>query len=150
MITIPMSMRRRGIQESLLDVSGFCQLPQHKPTSETPTLWESKRGHEKWPEVEDRHREARILCRRCPLIAVCEQALSDYEKDSKEVDGVMAGRYCDVGFSSLPQERQSKCAGCGIRLHRQGSPKNIPRGRRRHVGEGLCDECHPKFGRAAA
>ena len=147
---MPMSAQRRGIHESLVDVSGICQLPEHRPISGQPTLWESKRGHEPWSEVEARHREARILCRRCPLISACEQALSEHERDSESIDGVMAGRYCDVGFSSPPQEIQRQCAACGIRLHRQGSRRPIPAGRRRHVGEGLCVECHPAFGRWAA
>lgn len=144
-LVVEMSPERREAHEALLEGIGICQQAEHRPKPGVPSLWDSMHGREPWEHVQKRHREARILCRKCPLLFACEQALSDYEKHSEEVDGVMAARYCDVGYSSSSRERQTHCSGCQVRLHRQGSTRKMRASHRRHVGEGLCSECYPQF-----
>lgn len=142
---VEMSPERRAAHEALLEGTGICQQSGHRPTAETPSLWDSRQRLESLEDAQYRHREARILCRKCPLLTACEQALSDYEKHSEEVDGVMAARYCDIGYSTGLKERQTHCSACRRRLHRQGSKRRLRSDHRRHVGEGLCSECYPQF-----
>lgn len=110
--------------------------------------WDGRRGGEGTKSVLIRHEEARILCRRCPLIDACERALGDMEDQALNVDGVMAGRYADVRPQMVADGIfcQTNCRGCGNSLiPRAGVHLNAkPRpGARPHVGEGLCEDCWP-------
>lgn len=144
-LIVEMSPERRAAHEALLEGIGICQQAEYRRQPGAPGLWDSMHGREAWEDVQKRHREARILCRKCPLLFACEQALSDYERHSEGVDGVMAARYSDVSYSSNARERQTHCSGCQVRLHRQGSTRAVRASHRRHVGEGLCSECYPQF-----
>lgn len=110
--------------------------------------WDGRRPHEETEQVLDRHRQARILCRRCLLLDACERALADMEAQRLHVDGVMAGRYSDVRSQANTDAamRQTSCRGCCVPLIPRGgqyvTAKPRP-GARPHVGEGLCEDCWP-------
>lgn len=131
------------------DVMGVCALPGHESSRAQPSLWESRRGKEPIEEMEERHRQARFLCQRCPLLDPCERALSDMELKSIPIDGVMAGRYGDVAYGSLWEgDVQRTCAVCGELMNPQRKyRKRTPPVARNHMGEGLCEECFPIFSR---
>lgn len=129
---------------------GICGQESYASTRSLPSPWESQRTVEKQYEAEKRHRRARVLCYKCPLFDACERALSDMERAGISVDGVMAGRYSDIpladGYTST---FQSECIACGAGLipqHRRPR-KKFPKSAKRHVGEGLCEECYPLLSR---
>ncbi|EEI16333.1 hypothetical protein HMPREF0298_1919 [Corynebacterium lipophiloflavum DSM 44291] len=112
-------------------------------------MWDGRRPKEPTQQVHDRHTEAKLLCRRCPLLTACERALSDLERAGLHVDGVMAGRYSDVRSHMLRNEaqfHQTTCRGCAAPLIPQGgvgAKTKPPPKARRHIGEGLCEDCYP-------
>lgn len=113
--------------------------------------WEGVLPKEREEECRARHVVARRLCLTCPLLDVCEGYLSGLEKQGLRVDGVVAGRYCDVSGSFGVQDR---CAGCGDLMRPQGFELLCPWARQRfvgvsavHVGQGLCSVCFPLFAR---
>ena len=115
--------------------------------------WDGRNPGEPSAEVRDRHEQARRKCHRCPLLTACERALSDMEKDVLRVDGVMAGRYSDVKpYNHTDLEfTQSTCRGCQHPLLPRGTVsqnRKHPDGARRHIGEGLCEDCYPRLARA--
>ena len=125
----------------------------YKRQSAGVSPWDGSHPRESYEEVFARHEEARLRCHRCPLLAACERALSDMEKQSLRVDGVMAGRYSDVIAYSNGERRfvQTTCRGCRAPLRPQGDVSNnrkFPAGARDHRGEGLCDQCYPRLARA--
>lgn len=135
-------------------VSGVCASRHLQPTAEVPSLWESRRRWESPEQVEARHQQARIICRRCPALEACEAALSAMERGRFDVDGVMAGRFSDVrpGVSGKKlSEVQRRCLGCRNVMGPQTGPHANTRKQYGcwHAGEGLCDVCHPRLSRAA-
>lgn len=114
--------------------------------------WDGRAPNEAREAVLARHEIARVQCQRCPLLTACERALSDMEKQSLRVDGVMAGRYSDVATHSGEHEfAQLRCRGCNAPLLPQGGTHNrrkVPLGARQHLGEGLCEECYLRLARA--
>lgn len=126
---------------SLLDDGmGVCQRPANRSRADWISPWEGRLDYEKTPVLEQRHHRARVLCQRCPALAECEDRLAQFEREGLPVDGVVAGRYCDV--AQVNREYQSHCAGCGKRLLAQAG-KKLRAGQVHHVGEGLCTECYP-------
>lgn len=136
-----------------LDVVCVCRRPEHKPTPERPSLWETNRHGEKAESYERRLRQARILCKSCPMLEHCESELSRMEKEGASVDGIMAGRFSDVKTHGGMRDGAFTtvfCQGCKLVLIPQAKRGQIARaGRVQHVGEGLCAVCHPKYSRAA-
>ena len=142
----------------LRDGMGLCQQSAARPTEEHLSLWESRRDSsnpacaETNADAAARHARARAECSRCPLLDICEQALSDMERHGVLVDGVMAGRFSDLARASNGQPLASAriCRGC----RREMAPQ-IDRWRTRrrseliHQGEGLCQHCWPRFSRTA-
>lgn len=127
---------------------GICVHPRFRSSIEAPSLWESRRDsmRELHSVVAERHRQAKVLCKMCPLLRQCEQALSDFEKAGTPVDGVMAGRYADTGgYHGSKVNVLKVCEGCGQRMIPQR--KKPQPDQRQHVGEGLCQDCYPMFGR---
>ena len=125
----------------------------YKRQSAGVSPWDGSHPRESYEEVFARHEEARLRCHRCPLLEACERALSDMEKQSLRVDGVMAGRYSDVIAYSNGERRfvQTTCRGCSTPLRPQGDVSNnrkFSAGARDHRGEGLCDQCYPRLARA--
>lgn len=125
------------------------------PGGQTP--WDGPRPDEESVRVRQRHSKARSFCQRCVLLEVCEEALSDMERASIHVEGVMAGRYSDVrgyGQSSRDREfRQANCKFCGVVMRPQAPSqqrdlKTITVQFARHMGEGLCEGCWPTKRRA--
>lgn len=114
--------------------------------------WDGRCPNEGTDEVQARHDIARLQCHRCPLLAACEKALSDMEKQGLRVDGVMAGRYSDVLIASVERDfTQTHCRGCKTPLSPQGGPsrnRTLPAGTSQHLGEGLCEQCYPRLARA--
>lgn len=114
--------------------------------------WDGRAPKEASEDVQKRHEYARTQCHRCPLLHACERALSDMEKKRLRVDGVMAGRYSDVATNSGEDEfTQLHCRGCTTPLLPQGGiehRRKVPHGARRHLGEGLCEQCYPRLARA--
>ena len=114
--------------------------------------WDGRCPNEGTDEVQARHDIARLQCHRCPLLAACEKALSDMEKQGLRVDGVMAGRYSDVLIASAERDfTQTHCRGCKTPLRPQGGPsrnRTLPAGTSQHLGEGLCEQCYPRLARA--
>lgn len=112
--------------------------------------WDSRQPEEPMESVEERHELARVECMRCPLLEICEQALSQLEREDLHVDGVMAGRYSDARLRSVDRSmtpRQSHCEGCGQEMEPQaGMGRGQPLDRH-HVGQGLCDRCWPFMAR---
>lgn len=127
--------------------------------------WDSRlhrdgRGEQAKEAVAKRHNLARQLCQRCPLLEACERYLSATERAGIRVDGVVAGRYSDtpshgwiLGPAHIPdgneEGRQTNCRACGQPMWPQVvSPERATeRGGQRHVGEGLCEICFPRFAR---
>lgn len=129
-------------------MDGFCAHPQFRGTSAKPSLWESRRENTREPhnEAADRHRRARLMCRACPVLEQCESLLSSFERHGDPVDGVMAARYADTGgYAGSKVNVLKGCEGCGEQMIPQ---RRKPRpNQRRHVGEGLCQDCYPTFSR---
>ena len=122
---------------------GVCQQKHYRGNN----LWEGRRATETEDDVAERHRIAKILCHRCPLLDVCEHALYDMERQGLRVDGVMAGRYSDVWtvVNKAHGEYQHYCRGCGEKMVRAArTPKP---GQLAHCGQGLCSECYPALAR---
>lgn len=115
--------------------------------------WDGRRPGEETTSVAERHAVARQECMRCPLLDKCEHYLTDQETEGARVDGVIAGRYSDVDPLSKNEHQfwQTTCRGCEkdmIPMRPTGSKRS--RGlRRKHTGEGLCDECFPVLSRQA-
>lgn len=124
---------------------GICQREEYRNPSSGIRLWESMHPREKSESVNHRHRNARILCRRCPLLDACEKYLTQCELAGASVDGVVAGRYCDVRVWGSVARYQSHCEGCGCPLipREPGTRAAFGEGARRHAGEGLCKKCFP-------
>lgn len=136
-----------------LDAVCVCRRPEHKPTRKNPSVWESNREGEKAESWERRHRQARVLCRSCPMLDACETELSRLEKEGKPVDGIVAGRYCDIPVHAGPRQHAFTtvtCRGCQERIIPQAKA-DAPwhPGKVLHVGEGLCENCFPRYSRAA-
>ena len=136
-----------------LDVMCVCRRPEHKPTAVRLSLWETNREGERSESYEPRLRQARVLCRSCPMLDHCESELSRMEKKGIPVDGIMAGRFSDVkthGGMKSGAFTTVSCQGCHLTLIPQAKRGQIARaGRVQHVGEGLCALCFPKYSRAA-
>lgn len=129
---------------------GTCQLPRARSTGADVSLWESRRSREDKDSVGQRHLRARLECWVCPVLEACEAALTDMERQGQHVDGVMAARYSDVKSRDALGIHQAKCRGCHVSLWPQAKdPDQMPSGRLRHVGEGLCETCWPAFSRSA-
>lgn len=115
--------------------------------------WDGRRQGEESDSVRARHAYARQECMRCPLLDACEAYLSDQETDGTRVDGITAGRYSDVN----PHEpsdvafQQTTCRGCQESMRPQRTPAKPPRltPRKKHRGEGLCQDCWPNLSRQA-
>ena len=123
------------------DGQGICQRMAAKSHPDAQ-LWEGQLRFEKQEEMQRRHLRARILCWRCPALEDCEARLAEHESRFEHVDGVVAGRYSIIR-PDYHGNLQKLCAGCGQAL-------KIPRSRNPgldHVGEGLCRDCYPEFGR---
>lgn len=125
-------------------------------TATHPSLWDTKADGETTVDaMKERNQKAMVLCQACPLLDACEAMLSDHEKQSIAISGVVAGRYCDVPQGAVTQgaePRQVTCRGC----HEPMQPQHLaPRRRKKrlsvriHRGEGLCDWCYPRFSRVA-
>ena len=138
------------------DAMGICQRRDMAATDMQPSLWDAKRdGADTVEDMLFRHRKARVYCHQCPLLDACEAMLSEHEKLGIAISGVVAGRYSDVSQGAVTQgadPRQRTCRGC----HEPMQPQHVaPRRRKKplhvriHVCEGLCDECYPRFSRAA-
>lgn len=141
------------------DVVGTCQRRSMAATATRPSLWDTKGDGETTVDVmRQRNQKAMVLCQACPLLEACEAMLSDHEKRGIAISGVVAGRYSDVPVHTSSQgaePRQRTCRGC----HEQIQPQCLapgPRSHRKkklsvhiHVGEGLCQWCHPQISRAA-
>src|SRR5699024_3902887 len=106
--------------------------------------------------VKLRHQAAILACAQCPRLEACEADLTESEKAGIPIDGVMAGRYSDTatwwmrGCPEMTAFMQTHCRACQeeMRPHIPGKrSKHTPD--RRHVGEGMCDQCYPVFSRAA-
>lgn len=123
------------------DGQGSCQMMYAKGI-ESAGLWDGQRRFEKSEEMKRRHSRARIMCWRCPALDDCEARLAEFEDRLEHIDGVVAGRYSIVR-PDFNGNLQKLCAGCGQAL-------KIPNSRNSgldHVGEGLCRDCYPEFGR---
>lgn len=107
-----------------------------------------------------RHDRAREICNRCPIIDACERYLAAAERAGIRVDGVVAGRYSDAptygwmtGPKNMPtgneEGRQTTCRACREPMWPQiiSDEKARQRGGKKHVGEGLCNQCYPHFAR---
>lgn len=128
---------------------GLCQ--RAGLSSEERLLWEDTKHREKQPAREIRHRQARILCNRCPVLELCEERLVKLESEGIRVDGVVAGRYSTVKIGYFATT-QTHCQCCGNYLQLAGKNefgKKIKQrpGALEHAGEGLCVECYPTFRR---
>ncbi|CAB0541588.1 hypothetical protein CIP107532_00139 [Corynebacterium diphtheriae] len=113
--------------------------------------WDSRLAKESTPEMLARHAQAKTLCFTCPLLEECERMLQKFEAEGLRIDGVIAGRYCDVrGRGSIGiEDTLTNCLVCGSQLEpRSGfKVKRPPRKARAHAGEGLCTECYQTFSR---
>lgn len=124
------------------DGQGICQKMYAKGI-ESAGLWEGQRRFERAEDMKRRHSRARIMCWRCPALDDCEAYLAGREAKLEHIDGVVAGRYSIIR-PDFKGTLQSLCAGCGQAL-------KIPNSRKaglEHVGEGLCRDCYPEFGRS--
>lgn len=136
--------------------TGLCWVAANRPPAGTPSLWDGRWHRESTDEVKLRHQAARLACAQCPRLEGCEKALSEFEELGIAIDGVMAGRYCDVGLwwtrgrPELAMFLQTNCRACGEEM-RPRVPGKLAKYTtdRRHVGEGMCDKCFPVFSRAA-
>lgn len=149
------------------DGQGICQQPKWRDAAEggAGMPWDSQlpsdgRGEKGKQTADKRHNLARKLCQRCPILDACERYLSDTERAGVRVDGVVAGRYSDtpsygwiLGPAHIPdgneKGRQTNCRACGGPMWPQvTSPEKAQRlGGHRHIGEGLCELCYPRFAR---
>ncbi|MBA1834149.1 hypothetical protein [Corynebacterium wankanglinii] len=126
--------------------------------------WDSRLGYERRGTSLDvttaRHDRARGLCQCCPVLEACEQYLSDMERAGVGVDGVIAGRYSDTptrGWNSGPKKlppapyegQQTHCRACRTAMWPQAADPELvaTQGGPRHLGEGLCEHCYPRFAR---
>lgn len=146
---------------------GICQATTWREAAAQgdPMPWESRFGYERRKEgvceaTERRHAHARKLCQRCPVLEACEHYLSDMERAGIGVDGVVAGRYSDTpahGWVDGPKRQpsgdeegmQTRCLACRAPMWPQATnPERVAlHGGAQHAGEGLCDQCYPKFAR---
>lgn len=120
---------------------GICQRAEHR--TDRPKLWDPRAQGETPAQRDYRHRQARLLCRQCPMLRACEEYLSQLERDSISIVGVVAGRYPDyyrTGVSNI-EEVQTCCRICQKPMIRQG--KRATKRKRQHKGEGLCSKCWP-------
>ena len=126
--------------------------------------WDSRLGYERRGLSNDatatRHARARGLCQCCPLLDACERYLSDMEQAGVGIDGIIAGRYSDTpdhGWDTGPKKLppapregvQTHCRACREAMWPQATdPDRVAtQGGPRHVGEGLCEHCYPRFTR---
>lgn len=135
---------------------GTCQLRANHPTAKWVSPWEGRRQGELTAAVLHRHQAAKVACALCPRLEACEAFLSDFEKKDIEIDGIVAGRYSDVtswwrrGRQEETSFIQSTCRACQEEMKPQARARRYQNpATRRHVGEGMCDQCHPVFSRAA-
>ncbi|CAB0582776.1 hypothetical protein CIP107536_00210 [Corynebacterium diphtheriae] len=128
--------------------AAICRRKTEGKTAE-PNYWDSQGPREATVAMLERHKIARKKCMTCTLLAECEKMLSDFEKEELRVDGVVAGRYCDVSHRNGPSiDVLRHCKHCNVRLIPQGGPRGKePSGARKHRGEGLCAVCYPLFSR---
>ena len=120
-------------------------------------LWDSITVEQPTKEMLIMQARARVLCLQCPLLEACEDYLSACEQEGLAVDGVIAGRFSDVyaGNWQLEHQIQSHCLGCQTHMLPQKvpprrDPEQFRSLRRKHVGEGLCDQCYPALSRRAS
>lgn len=132
--------------------AGLCWMEENRPPAGRPSPWDGRWHGEKAEMVLRRHQVARLACAQCPRLEDCEATLSDFEKEGAGVDGIMAGRLCDVVVhGGNPVAIQSHCRACREKMQPQAkAPKGkVLHHERFHVGEGMCNKCHPQFSRAA-
>lgn len=132
------------------EIVGICQQKEFQATNNSASLWDPIVSREKYEQVDRRHKIARTLCRKCPLLEPCERMLADAEERGEIIAGIVAARLSDV---KSPDRHQHSCVVCGEKMRpRRHVSKGIVKPTsppRDHVGEGLCDRCYPVFSRSA-